>query len=75
MLSPIPLGTNDAARAKAFCDPLRAVFRIGKGNRRDESVSHGYRLSKYESGNLYPSKPGGTVAEKREELGRIFPTQ
>src|SRR5690606_12209972 len=34
MLSHVSLGTNDAARAAAFYDPVLAVLGIGKGRRR-----------------------------------------
>src|SRR5690606_14952960 len=40
MLSHVSLGTNDAARAAAFYDPVLAVLGIAKGKRRGGSVDY-----------------------------------
>ena len=40
MLSHVSLGTNDAARAAAFYDPVLAVLGIGQGKRRGDSVDY-----------------------------------
>src|SRR5690606_29535486 len=40
MFSHVSLGTNDAARAASFYDPVLAVLGIGKGKRRGESVDY-----------------------------------
>ena len=38
MLSHVSLGTNDAARAAAICDPVLAVLGIRKQQERDGSA-------------------------------------
>lgn len=40
MLSHVSLGTNDAARAAAFYDPVLAALGIGEGKRRGGSVDY-----------------------------------
>ena len=40
MLHHVSLGTNDAARAAAFYDPVLAVLGIGQGTRRGDSVDY-----------------------------------
>jgi catechol 2,3-dioxygenase-like lactoylglutathione lyase family enzyme len=40
MLSHVSLGTNDAARAAAFYDPVLAALGIGKGKRRGGSIDY-----------------------------------
>ena len=40
MLHHVSLGTNDAARAAGFYDPVLAVLGIGKGKRRGGSVDY-----------------------------------
>ena len=40
MLSHVSLGTNDAARAAAFYDPVLAVLGIRPGKRRGDSVDY-----------------------------------
>ena len=41
MLSHVSLGTNDAARAAAFYDPVLAVLNIRKLHERDGSIDYG----------------------------------
>lgn len=56
MFSHVSLGTNDAARAAAFYDPLLAALGIGPGKRRGGSVDYssgmiGFSLEQPSDGN------------------------
>ena len=45
MLSHVSLGTNDAARAAAFYDPLLAVLGIRKLDERDGAIDYGTAMT------------------------------
>ena len=45
MLSHVSLGTNDAARAAAFYDPLLAVLGIRKLDERDGAIDYGTSMT------------------------------
>jgi catechol 2,3-dioxygenase-like lactoylglutathione lyase family enzyme len=64
MLSHVSLGTNDAARAAAFYDPVLAVLGLRKICERDGSVDYGaamtlFSLEKPSDGR--PASPGNGV--------------
>ncbi len=76
MLSHVSLGTNDAARAAAFYDPVLAVLGIGKGRRRGGSIDYsaatiGFSLEQPVDGK--PASVGngahvGFIAESRAQV-------
>lgn len=80
MLSHVSLGTNDAARAAAFYDPVLAVIGMQKMGERDGSVDYGtamtlFSLEKPTDGK--PASPGNGVhvaflAGKRSQVDEFY---
>ena len=67
MLSHVSLGTNDAARAAAFYDPVLAVLGIRKHAARGGSIDYGaatigFSLEKPTDGQPAVGAPGLTTA-------------
>jgi catechol 2,3-dioxygenase-like lactoylglutathione lyase family enzyme len=80
MLSHVSLGTNDAARAAAFYDPVLATLGIRKHHERDGSIDYGtsimfFSLEKPSDGN--PASVGNGVhvaflAETRSMVDEFY---
>ena len=80
MLSHVSLGTNDAARAAAFYDPVLAVLGLRKLDERDGAIDYGtamtvFSLEKPTDGQ--PASVGNGVhiafwAGKREQVDEFY---
>lgn len=57
MLSHVSLGTNDAARAAAFYDPVLAVLGLRKLDERDGSVDYGVSMTLFSLERPTDGKP------------------
>lgn len=76
MLSHVSLGTNDAARAAAFYDPVLAVLGIRKHAQRDGSIDYssatiGFSLEKPNDGGPATVGNGVHVAFIAESRGQV----
>jgi catechol 2,3-dioxygenase-like lactoylglutathione lyase family enzyme len=76
MLSHVSLGTNDAARAAAFYDPVLAVLGIRKSDERDGSIDYsaamiGFSLEKPADGQPASVGNGVHVAFIAESRGQV----
>jgi catechol 2,3-dioxygenase-like lactoylglutathione lyase family enzyme len=76
MLSHVSLGTNDAARAAAFYDPVLAVLGIARGKRRGGSVDYGAAMIGFSLEQPADGKPASAgngahvafIAESRAQV-------
>jgi catechol 2,3-dioxygenase-like lactoylglutathione lyase family enzyme len=59
MLSHVSLGTNDAARAAAFYDPVLAVLGMRKLGERDGSIDYGTSMTMFSLEKPTDGRPAG----------------
>ena len=80
MLSHVSLGTNDAARAAAFYDPVLAVLGVRPGKRRGDSVDYSAAMLGFSLEQPVDGKPASVgngahvafVAESRAQVDEFY---